>query len=54
MESTFEKELEQLINKYSQENNSNTPDFVLAMYLSNCLIAFNVAVKQREEWYGRK
>ena len=49
----FEKELERLINKYSMENGSNTPDFILAEYLRSCLSAFNVAVTKREEWYGR-
>lgn len=53
MISTFENELKKLINKHSQENHSNTPDFILAMYLQNCLSAFNMAVQQRETWYGR-
>jgi len=48
---TFEQELEQLINKYSKENGSNTPDFILAEYLVRCLRAFNVGVKKREDWY---
>jgi hypothetical protein len=47
----FKKELEHLINKYSQENASNTPDFILANYLNACLEAFNVASQQREAWY---
>lgn len=51
---TFMQELEQLINKHSQENGSNTPDFILANYLKNCLGAFNEAVESRELWYGRK
>jgi hypothetical protein len=50
---TFERELESLINKHRQESASNTPDFILAQYLSACLVAFNVAVQQRETWYGR-
>ncbi len=49
----FEKELESLINRFSKENESNTPDFILAQYLSGCLATFNVAVQQRETWYGR-
>ena len=51
---SFQQELEQLINKYSQENGSNTPDFILARYLNGCLGAFNEAVESRELWYGRK
>ena len=50
---SFEKELQSLLNRHSQENASNTPDFILAQYLSGCLIAFNMAVQQRETWYGR-
>ncbi len=50
----FLSELEVLINRYSQENGSNTPDFILAMYLQSCLDNFNNAVNRREEWYGRK
>ncbi len=51
--SEFVKELKHLINRYSQENGSNTPDFVLAEYLNDCLSAFDKAVNTREKWYGR-
>lgn len=51
---SFEKELQQLINKHSRENASNTPDFILAMYMMNCLEAFEQATQQRETWYGRE
>jgi hypothetical protein len=50
---TFEQELERLINRYSQERASNTPDFILAQYLLMCLAAWNHGVTQREQWYGR-
>jgi len=50
---TFEKELQELINKHSEENASNTPDFILSQYLKACLIAFNTAIQRRETWYGR-
>jgi len=53
MSEKFEKELRQLINKYSKESASNTPDFILAQYLEACLAAFDVGVQQRETWYGR-
>lgn len=52
-EKKFEKELEDLINRHSKENESNTPDFILAQYMSNCLKNFNIATQQRETWYGR-
>lgn len=49
----FEDELSELINKYSLERESNTPDFILAQYLCSCLQTFNTAVQQRETWCGR-
>lgn len=49
----FAKGLESLINRFSQENGSDTPDFILAQYLLGCLSAWNDAVKMREKWYGR-
>lgn len=50
---TFEKELEILINKYSKENDSNTPDFIIKDYLLKCLDTFNSTTNSREKWYGR-
>jgi hypothetical protein len=50
----FRKELSALINKYNREAGSDTPDFILAWFLSNCLNAFDVAVHDREAWYGRR
>ena len=49
----FRKELSELINRNSMENASNTPDFILAEYISACLLAFDTAIQQRETWYGR-
>jgi len=49
----FEEELTTLINKYSKENDSNTPDFILAKYIMNALNNFNETINQREKWYGR-
>ncbi len=53
-EMQFAKGLENLINRYSMENGSDTPDFILAGFLVNCLRQFNQAVTEREQWYGRK
>ena len=47
----FKKELEGLINRYSMERGSNTPDFILADYLYGCLLQFNETVAAREKWY---
>lgn len=48
----FQEEVGALINKYSLENASNTPDFVLAAYLSACMVNFNTYVGMRDAWYG--
>jgi len=50
---SFEKALEELLNQYSQENGSNTPDFLLASYLMACLKAWNDTSTAREKWYGK-
>ena len=50
---SFVEELEKLINRHSMENRSNTPDYILAEYLGNCLYNFNDTVVKRAKWYGR-
>jgi hypothetical protein len=49
---TFSKDLELLINRHSQENGSNTPDHILADFLTNCLLIFDHNVNERAKWYG--
>lgn len=51
--SDFRKALEHAINRHSMENGSNSPDFLLAEYLVDCLAAFDKVVTRREAWYGR-
>lgn len=51
---SFEKKLENLINCESMENGSNTPDFLLAMFMKECLGSFNRATKARDIWYMGK
>lgn len=46
----FEKELTNLINRYSKENGSDTPDFILSEFLSGCLSVFNKSLNARKEW----
>ena len=45
-------ELEQLLNKHSRENESNTPDFILANFMLGCLATGEALIKEREKWYG--
>ena len=49
----FADELVSLLNRHCKENESDTPDFMLAEYLLHCLANFNRIVRWREEWYGR-
>lgn len=53
MKETFREDLQNLINRYSVENGSNTPDFILADYLCGCMANFNQIIQAREKWYGR-
>lgn len=43
----FQRELAGLLNKYGLEKPSDTQDFVLAEYLTQCLVAYNIAVECR-------
>ena len=50
----FQLALIVLINQHSMEIDSNTPDFILAEYLTECLELWERTVSSREEWHGRK
>lgn len=50
----FEKELESLINRYSMESGSNTPDYIIVEYMKNSLENFHHATRLRDNWYGGK
>ena len=49
----FEHELKTILNRYIMENDSDTPDFILATYMMECLHAYNKALQNREKWYRR-
>jgi len=50
----FKKELETLINRCSRENGSDTPDFILADYMNECLLAFERATNKRTKWFSKE
>ena len=50
---TLHRELQHLINRYSAESGSNTPDWILADYLLGCLELYDRTVQARARWYGR-
>ena len=54
IDNQFELDLAKLINSYSREEESNTPDFLLASYMRQCLDAFNNITRARDDWYGVK
>lgn len=43
----FQRDLTSLLNRYGMEKPSDTQDYVLAEYLIQCLVAYNIAVKCR-------
>ncbi len=47
----FERELSELLNRYSKEHDSDTPDYLLSEYLVKTLDALNVAIKARQAWF---
>lgn len=51
--STLAGDIAAAINRHSAERGSNTPDFLLAEFLTSVLAAWDVAVTARETWYGR-
>ena len=52
MSDNFEKDLTRLINRHSLENQSDTPDYILAKFMESCLGAYNAAVRSRDAWYS--
>ena len=51
---SLRSDIEKAINRASAENGSDTPDFILAEFLTDSLAAFDKAVATREAWYGRR
>ena len=46
-ELNFLRDLKGLINKHGMESGSDTPDYILAIFLERCLNAFDSAVYSR-------
>lgn len=49
---TLRDRITRAINATSSENGSDTPDFILAEYLVDCLAAFDKAVQRRTQWHN--
>jgi|TARA_R110001606_G_scaffold14234_6_gene60459 hypothetical protein len=54
MKKTFKKELLSLINTYCMEADSDTPDYILAEYMIQCLKLFNKSTQARDMHMGIK
>lgn len=52
LNSTFQQELTELINRYSRKETSNTPDFVLAEFIGQILKAWDRAATARDKFFG--
>jgi hypothetical protein len=48
----LEQEIANVLNRECLENESDTPDFLLAQYLIGCLEVWNKTVIARDKWYG--
>lgn len=46
------QDLSKVINMHNRENGSDTPDFILAAHLSDCLEVFDKTVGRRKAWYS--
>jgi hypothetical protein len=46
------KDFTSIINRYSLENDSNTPGFILAEYLYDCLLSGQLLIATRIVWYN--
>lgn len=50
--SNLRDEIRVALNRASAENGSDTPDYILADYLLDCLKAFDAAVLARKAWFA--
>ena len=48
---SFIKDVQKIINYHSFENKSDTPDYILAEHLFDCLTVFNNTCNKRTKWY---
>lgn len=51
MEKTFQKELEELINKHSIENKCDMPDFLLAEMVCRFISVCGSSIKKNVAWH---
>lgn len=54
MTKKFTEELQVLLNKNGIDTICNTPDYILAEYLTSCLETYANTVQSRDTWFGFK
>ena len=54
MSDSLAEQIRHILNWTSRENESDTPDFLLAAYLMSCLEAGENLIVSRDKWYGHK
>lgn len=52
MDKSLYEDLRDVLNKHSVENQSDTPDMILATYLIDCLKAWNTATRRRTNFFN--
>jgi len=48
------RDIAQVVNKYSLEQESQTPDYILAEYMLKSLSDLNRLMRDRDYWYGER
>jgi hypothetical protein len=48
----FEIELSKLVNRFSLEGGSDTPDFIVAESMALAMDVVHRAIRERDHWYG--
>lgn len=52
MNRSFEDELSDLINRHNKDSEANTPDFILAKYLTEILEEYIKSIQSNRAWQG--
>lgn len=50
----FQSDLTALLNRYSKDAECDTPDFILAAHLTDCLEIFKSSVRARDHWLKKR
>lgn len=51
-EANFEQELCALLNRYGKDTETETPDYILAQFLTACIKGLAVTNAERDAWFN--